>query len=534
MPSMSLRRAALAGAVGVLLLSGCSAVRPNGSPGVVQRTPLSESVLVSQPFCAATDEEPTTTTTSSSTERRDATARAVPPVEDRECGPFSGYYFFDGGPSYARFTSDGASRLLVAVQVAEGAPDPTLALRRRPDSRLVKDDAVLAKLPPADAGRRWVGYRSDEVRYELDAPNAGDVVDATVPIARGGARPSSPEVVTTILIGAQVTLDGFGNAYDANRPVNCDEDLDEDGDVSTTACPTPPSGTGTVTVTSIVPSDAAITTPAGEIPVDAGATATVPFTVRQSGTVPEDADLALSATTTVPGADAAPATTAIPWETAPPVETTTDARAAARAAGDAETDVPVTVTVPASTASGVYDVVLRAADEGGERSATARIRVAGQEPTSTTTTDAAPPTTTDAAPPTGTLPSTSVRPGSLVLGRASTSHAGRVVRVAATVSGPGTIEALATRPAAIASSRARGIARNVLTPGPRRLAYARLRPAPTKSRKLSLVLRRTPEGRLAALALGRRRFTVRIVVRYTPAGGKAIVASKLVRVTPPR
>ncbi|MDX8153272.1 hypothetical protein SK069_16860 [Patulibacter brassicae] len=185
----------------------------------------------------------------------------------------------------------------------------------------------------------------------------------------------------------------------------------------------------------------------------------------------------------------------------------------------------MTVTVPASTASGVYDVVLRAADEGGERSATARIRVAGQEP---------PTTTTDAAPPTGTLPSTSVRPGSLVLGRASTSHAGRVVRVAATVSGPGSIEAIATRPAAIASNRARDIARNVLTPGPRRLAYARLRPAPTKSRKLSLVLRRTPEGRLAALALGRRRFTVRIVVRYTPAGGKAIVASKLVRVTPPR
>jgi hypothetical protein len=530
---MSLRRAALTGAVGVLLLSGCSAVRPNGSSGVVQRTPLSESVLVSQPFCAASDEEQTTTTTTSSTERRDATARAVPPVEDRECGPFSGYSFFNGGPSYARFTSDGASRLLVAVQVADGTPDPTLALRRRPDVRLVKDDAVLTKLPPADAGRRWVGYRSDEVRYELDAPNAGDVVDATIPIVRDGDRPSSPEVVTRVFIGAQVTLDGFGTAYDANRAVNCDEDLDVDGDVSTTACPALPTGTDTGTVTSIVPTDAAITAPADEIAVDAGGTATVPFAVRQSGTVPEDADLALGATTTVPGADATPATTSIPWETAPPVETTTDARAATRAAGDAATDVPVTVTVPASTASGVYDVVLRAADEGGERSATARIRVTGQAPTtpptSTTTT-----TTTDPVPPTGTLPSTSVHPGALVLGKASTSNAGRIVRVAAKVSGPGTIESIATRPAAIASTRARDIVRNVLKPGPRRLAYARLRPVSTKSRKLSLVLKRTPEGRLAALALGRRRFTVRIVVRYTPVGGKAIVASKLVRVTPPR
>ncbi len=534
MPSMSLRRATLAGAAGVLLLSGCSAVRPNGSSGVVQRTPLSESVLVSQPFCAASDEEQTTTTTTSSTERRDATARAVPPVEDRECGPFTGYYVFDGGPAYARFTSDGASRLLVAVQVAEGTPDPTLALRRRPDVRLAKDDAVLTKLPPADAGRRWVGYRSDEVRYELGAPNAGDVVDATIPIAHDGDRPSSPEIVTRVLIGAQVTLDGFGNAYDAHRAVNCDEDLDVGGDVSTTACPTIPTGTDTGTVTSIVPTDAAITAPADEVAVDAGRSAPVSFAVRRSGTVPEDADLALSATTTVPGSDATPATTSIPWETAPPVETTTDARPATRAAGDAATDVPVTVTVPASTASGVYDVVLRAADEGGERSATARIRVTGQAPTTPPTSTTTTTTTTDPAPPTGTLPSTSVRPGSLVLGKASTSHAGRIVRVAARVSGPGTIESIATRPAAVASARARDIVRNVLQPGPRRLAYARLRPVSTKSRTLSLVLRRTPEGRLAALALGRRRFTVRIVVRYTPAGGTPIVASKLVRVTPPR
>jgi len=97
-------------------------------------------------------------------------------------------------------------------------------------------------------------------------------------------------------------------------------------------------------------------------------------------------------------------------EEAPPTrtETTTVAEAtAARAAtpriADDAAAVPVTVAVPAGTTPGVYDVTLTASDEGGSRSATARVRVSAAPVPAPPATPAAP-----AAPVTPAAPRKSI------------------------------------------------------------------------------------------------------------------------------
>jgi hypothetical protein len=379
-PSL-LVRAARGGAVaGAVFLTGCSAVSSNGPSSVVQPTPLSDAVVVSQPYCGGGQ-----------------AFSPVPTPTIPDCPPYT--TFITGGDPFNGFTSrnfttGGGHRLLVAVEVAEGSPAPELALRRRPDVSFVEDPAVLASVSAAPAGRRWVGYRADEVRFALNEVDPGDVVDATVAIPRSGERPASETLSTVISIGAQVTGNGFGAEYPADRPVDCSEDLSatrgHEPQLDSISCPTgAPGSQPDPTTTSIVPTDAAITTPDVEHRAAAGETATVPFEVAQSGTTPEPAELSLTASTTVPDGRATPSADAVPWAV-PPVEepptevppTTTETTTALRPAAVARaapgvTTAPATVAVavPAGTAPGVYDVTLRAADEGGSRSATARIRV---------------------------------------------------------------------------------------------------------------------------------------------------------------
>lgn len=436
MPRSSLRRIALTGALGGLLaLTGCSAAETNGPPGAVQLTPLSDTVVVSQPYCTTEG----TTAAPWDTATRATAARATP-LADPGCEAFVGLPDPDAPDDVRSYTTAGGHHLLVAVQVTDGTPDPVLALRRRPDVRFVQDPAVLADTQDSEeapAGRHWVGYRSGEVRFAVNEPDAGDVVDATVAIPRTGDRPASEAVETTIAIGAQVTANGFGAEFPADRPVDCHEDLSAtpgyDADLGSIACPLNDGGDGEYNrgdvsapqTAVVVPTDAAIATTGGETTVPAGGSATVPFTVSQSGGTPEAADLALSASTSVPGGQASPSVGSVPWATTPdepPPTTTTDTASVAapatvappartasgRAAADVRSaDVGVSVAVPAGTPGGVYDVTLKAQDQGGSRSATARIRV----PAAAVTPDAVPPAApAPAAPPAPAPPTATRRP----------------------------------------------------------------------------------------------------------------------------
>ena len=491
MPSTTIRGLALAGlAGGVVALSGCSAVETNGPAAAVQPTPLSDTVVVSQPYCAASG--PGTPTPGPIAPR--AASRVDP-----GCGPFTSY---SSPASTEPYTESGAHRLLVAVQVPDGTPDPELTLRRHADVDFAVDPDVLTAIPDdqaAPAGRHWVGYRSDEVRYAVGEQNAGDVIDASVEIPRTDPRPSSEPLETTIAIGAQVTSDGMGAEYPADRPVDCQERLNvtTSGGTTTTrtidstTCPLF-SGDGSndreapaSETTTITPTDAVLTAPADETAVQAGSTATLSFSVAQSGETADPTDLQLRASTTVPGAQASSGAASVPWATTPvdpptdttttvvdpptdtttdttttvvdpPADTTTDTtttvtdtttdttttvdtlptappRAAARRdatdASGSSTAVPVTVAVPTGTPAGVYDVTLRAEDEGGSRTATARLRVSAAPATSAPAPPAAPPTTTPPAPRTSISATVQLLRSTVVSRRTRRVHVGQVTCV---------------------------------------------------------------------------------------------------------
>jgi len=134
-------------------------------------------------------------------------------------------------------------------------------------------------------------------------------------------------------------------------------------------------------------------------------------------------------------------------------------------------------------------------------------------------------------PPVPTVPDVPIVPvlppatpaGALKLGKITGAGAGRTLKVAATVSGPGTIEAAATH------TVPRSTSVRAITPGADRLAYARLLPTKTaKGGAVSLTLARTPAGRRAKYRA--KTITLHVVVKFTPAGGQTIRATKLVRV----
>ena len=113
--------------------------------------------------------------------------------------------------------------------------------------------------------------------------------------------------------------------------------------------------------------------------------------------------------------------------------------------------------------------------------------------------------------------------GALKLGKITGTGGGRTLAVAATISGPGTIEAVATH------TVSRRASARTITPGADRLAYAQV--LPTKAAKggaISLRLARTPAGRRARYRA--KAITLNVVVKFTPAGRPTIRATKHVRV----
>lgn len=405
-----LRRLALAGAAtGVAALSGCSAITSSDPTGE-QASPLA-AVTVAQRFCLYHGTEQTEV-----------------PSGDEPCAPFDGY---GGETGHIAPTGPSSGRLLVAAEVADGAPDPVFHLRRTPGTPLQRDDAATASLPTSDTGGpqasrdgyHWVGYRSAIVAYAVNEPDAGDVVEASVPVDALSATPT----VAGLRVGDQVILDGFGADY-GDRPVDCNENLSGSRDVSSITCPTSLSAVGPEAVT-----DAQVGAPDAAAAA-AGTTATLRFVVAQSGTVAEASVLTVDAGTTIAGASASTDVSTLPWAITPPAPPadpdqhrararTTDRRAAADEDGVTRTPVAVSVAVPEATATGTYAVSLRIRDAAGaERTATANLRVAGKPAPAPPATPAAP--AAPAAPaPTAVLATVKATKVSATRRRV---HAGRV------------------------------------------------------------------------------------------------------------
>lgn len=421
MPHPPLRRLlTVAGATVVIAAtSGFSFIRPEADPTATQQTPLSPirfAQLGCVPGAKWADGSPFTGL----------------------CGPFSAI-FVSGPGATVVFTSPGKYRLLVAYALPVGFTPPTIHMSDNPDVTFAVDPNVVTdQLQDLGGDGQWVGYRSSVITMPVGAASAGGLFYADVPVPQVDGAPSAMVRGTAVAIGAQVINDGIGNAYGADRAVDCDEYLDPTvpSYITSTSCP---SGSGQWTET--IPTDADVVAPSTTPTIDAGASATLSFRVRQVGWAVRDEDaapIALAASSTLAGAAATPARTTLDWVLVPPPPRASAgaARAGSQRRPDSAartTEVPVTVRVPADAATGDYDVTLRGSDAGGERTATARIHVVGAPVVEGPTKTEIPPTTTPpaVAPPLAT-PVTAGRAARVQLvhritvGSSRLLHAGRV------------------------------------------------------------------------------------------------------------
>lgn len=425
MPHPPLRRLlTVAGATAVIAAtSGFSFIVPINDPSATQQTPLSPirfAQLGCVPGAKSLNGEPITT----------------------PCGPFSAM-FVSGPGATVEFTSPGKYRLLVAYALPVGFTPPPIRMEDHPEVTFEVDPNVVddQRLDPLDGVGEWVGYRSSVIAMPVGSAMAGGRFYADVPVPRGDDGAPDPTMRgTAIALGAQVIADGIGNTY-PDRPVDCDESLDPTvvpSYISSIRCP---EGGGQWTQT--FPTDADVVAPTATATVDAGASTTLSFRVRQAGSIgwgDEASPIALDASATIAGASATPGRTTLAWDLAP--QPPRPSAGAQRSSSPRRpnpvartTDVPVTVSVPATTPTGDYDVTLRGSDPGGERTATARIHVVGAPVVDGPTKTEIPPTT---VPPVVTPPVLNPAPAPagraarvqlvrrITVGSSRLLHAGRV------------------------------------------------------------------------------------------------------------
>ena len=221
-------------------------------------------------------------------------------------------------------------QLLAAFAVPRDAHVERVVTTGTFDLTLVESESFrrsLEQTQPLADGRRWVAYRSDElpaaaagadpvwtVAAEIDPPGRSGTPTGTLPVRLmlgyrhlGGGLPADAPIDCAV-----ITCDGIGRELDGNRAA-----LDVPFQIR----------------------DVGLA--AGErASVDRGAPGQVPFTVRYGGGT-HSGDMPWSASTTIPGATA----------TVDPVKFTST-----RASS-----VPVTVSVPETTAPGDYEVTLNVA-----------------------------------------------------------------------------------------------------------------------------------------------------------------------------
>ena len=244
-------------------------------------------------------------------------------------------------------------QVLMAYRIPSQAAAPETVAATDVELRLSRSasyTAELQRLAPAPAGQQWVGYISPPFSYSPSQAEQSATMVARILLVRdvNGAPFPTPFHYRTI-VGHRQTRE------DANRPVSCGEALENSNDDGTT-CMSYPAPEQLASDLKVATRDLGILTgAAGSAP--RGGSGVVPFTVSYSGDAPEPS-FALSATTTVPGG-------------------TVSAQPAAAGNGV----VPVHVSVPASTAPGIYEVILTATHPSGQsRRSAGIVRVTGDNP----------------------------------------------------------------------------------------------------------------------------------------------------------
>ena len=223
-------------------------------------------------------------------------------------------------------------------------------------SRSTSYTAELEALAPAPAGQRWVGYISPPFVYDALQTDQSATIVARILLSRGADGKPFPAPFR------YRTVVGYRQAgEEPNRAVRCGERLSSSNSTEQTTCMTSPTEDDLATDLSLQTRDLGIIAGAsGSVP--RGGSGTVPFNVAYDGEGASPS-FALSASTTVPGGTAGLASASV----------------APASAGS--TIVPVTVTVPDSTAPGTYEVTLTASHPGGQvRRAGGLVDVTGSDP----------------------------------------------------------------------------------------------------------------------------------------------------------
>lgn len=253
----------------------------------------------------------------------------------------------------------GEYQVLIGYRLPPQTSPPETVFSTEPPVALARSESYSAELnrlapPPAESGQRWVGYLSPPFGHQLgDSQSAASVI-ARVLLLRspdGGPFPAPFRYRTVV---------GYRHATeDPNRAVSCGDSLVYgNGD---TVCVTYPDEETIKTDLQVQTRDLGIV--AGpSTRIARGSTGSLPFTLAYNGATASPA-FALAATTTLPGGTVTPATLqAAPAESGASV-------------------VPVTVSVPASTPPGSYEVTLTATHGSGHvRRGSGLVTVTGAGP----------------------------------------------------------------------------------------------------------------------------------------------------------
>jgi hypothetical protein len=282
-------------------------------------------------------------------------------------------------------TGDDRGQLLVAYRVPETAtaPDTVAAARTGAPVLLTKNDGysqflnVQVSLP---AGERWVGYASPYIEDTgADSLNFFTVTARFSVLRKGSFVPA--EFTWKTIAGYRQTASSAA----VERPVHCATPptaayLDpgpSDGpadDVPTRCIDTPKAPAHLETFT--IALNDAVVRGGDAIAATQGATLAVPFEVEGQGTPPE---LAVTATTSMPGATVTPAQ---------PAYTPTATKA----------QLPVSLVIADDTPAGTYDVKLTLTKGAATRSATRQVVVAAKPPPVVDPGPQQPPAAGDAGP----------------------------------------------------------------------------------------------------------------------------------------
>lgn len=283
----------------------------------------------------------------------------------------------------------GAEPMLMQILLAFRIPDgsvapgqfssvsgPTLTF-----SQSTSFESQLVQYTTAIAGFHWVAYVSNEVLVTPGVSPKGIRVQPTFTLPRGADGSPFPNAFRfRPIVG--VRGNDASSGLPATRPVVCDDELVFAPSFNEpTMCSDDPNQTATVNgLTSNPVRDLGIVATGASATVNPGATTTLTFFAKYSGSPTAAATFQIQATTTAPGVTVTPNVSVL----AP--------------TGNSTTPIPVVTTVPAGTPAGTYDVRLTATLANGQtRTNVGTLTVVVPDPTAPPAPPAEPPP--PAAPP---------------------------------------------------------------------------------------------------------------------------------------